>query len=579
MTEKARQVHQVVIDRNVPVTMRDGIRLMADVYRPASPGKYPVILERTPYDKTASSETRLGTGEYFASRGYVAVFQDVRGRFASEGDFYPFRDDGAGPRMDGYDTVEWCAAQAWSNGRVGTIGGSYSGATQYRMLETRPPHLVCQFVRQSSSDYHNEWVYRSGAFELEFNLSWSVRHTATHAARLAKPGDTGQHKAMMDEAVAGLPSLIERLPLRPMPPMQGHSPWFDDWMNNPDDGPYWHDVSIARRHHDVDTPVYHLGSWYDGFLRGTVENYIGMRKSARSEMARNGQSLIIGPWVHGPDAPDTSKVGEVDFGPEAAIGFNKTRLRWYDYWLKDIANGVLDALAVRVFTMGTNTWQEFEDWPPAAVRYTPLYLMGGVSGTAKSLNDGKLALSSPDAAETPDSYTYDPLDPVPTLGGGFLGTKNGPYDQRPVEHRVLTYTGSPLEKDLQITGPVRAILFAQSSARDTDWVVRVTDVSPDGRSMLVCDGVLRARYRNSRERPELLDGKVERYEVDLWSTSYVFMKGHRIRIAVTSSCFPRWDRNMNTGGHNVSESHGVKALNTVFHDSSRPSHVLLPVIP
>jgi hypothetical protein len=559
--------------------MRDGVTLMADVHRPDSPGRFPVILERTPYDKTASSETRFGAGEFFASRGFVAVFQDVRGRFASQGDFYPFRDDGWGERQDGYDTVEWCAVQPWSTGRIGTIGGSYSGATQYRMLPTRPPHLTCQFVRQSSSDYHNEWVYRSGAFELAFNLSWTLRHTANHATRIAAPAEAPAVKAGLDAAVADLDRWFSHLPQDPMPPMQGAYDWYRDWLAHPDDGPYWRQWNIASKHQDVNTPVFHLGSWFDGFLRGAIENYTGIRRHGRSSLARASQRLLIGPWVHGPDSVATPKVGEADFGPTAALPFNEFRLPWFDYWLKDIPNGVMDTAPVRVFTMGANTWQDLSDWPPPGVRYAPLYLRSGKSNSARSLNDGVASFTAPDETSSSDSYEYDPMRPVPHLGGGHLGPKNGAYDQRPVENRVLTYTTDPLTADLEVTGPVKAVLHAHSTARDTDWVVRLTDVRPDGTSMLVCDGVLRARYRRSQTTPELLTGGIEQYKIDLWATSYLFKRGHRLRVAVTSSCFPRWDRNMNTGGHNSRESKGVVATNTVFHDASRPSHLVLPVIP
>ncbi len=577
MATRTGKLHAITIDRNIPVVMRDGTRLMADVYRPKGPGRYPVILERTPYDKTQSSETRFGAGEFFASHGYAAVFQDVRGRFASEGDFYPFRDDGWGVNRDGYDTIEWCAAQPWSDGKVGTIGGSYSGATQYRMLPTRPPHLVCSFVRQSSSDYHNEWVYRSGAFELEFNLSWAVRNTATHAARLAGPGRAAVVKAVIEKAAEEVSSWTSHLPLDPLPPLEGLYSWYRDWLAHPHDGPYWHQFNIALKHHEVDTPVYHLGSWFDGFLRGTLENFAGMRRLAKSEAARQSQRLIVGPWVHGPGSIETSKVGEVDFGAAAIIKFNEYRLPWFDYWLKGARNGAMDTPSVRLFTTGANRWREADGWPPSGITYTPFYLRGGKSGAAKSLNDGCLSMAPPEGAEHPESYAYDPLDPVATLGGGYLGSKNGPYDQRPVEGKVLTYTSEPMPKELEVTGPVRAVLYALSSAKDTDWVVRITDVWPDGTSMLVCDGVLRARYRTSRENPQLLDGGIVRYEVDLWGASHAFKRGHRIRVAVTSSCFPRWDRNMNTGGDNSREVRGIVAINTVFHDSARPSHVILPV--
>ncbi|MEX0760873.1 MAG: CocE/NonD family hydrolase, partial [Dehalococcoidia bacterium] len=455
---------------------------------------------------------------------------------------------------------------------------SYSGATQYRMLAARPPHLVAQYARQSASDYHNEWVYRSGAFELGFNLMWTVKHNATNAHRLAHPDQVDARKGILDRAMAELDTWMEHMPLNPLPLVEDLSPWYSHWLDHPDDGPYWWQWNIAHRHHDVDTPVFHLGGWFDGFLRGTIENYRGMRKLARSERARTGQKMAIGPWVHGPDAVDSSSCGEVDFGPEAVLGVMQARLEWFDYWLKGIDTGVLESPNVRLFTMGANRWRDADAWPPPGVTYTPYYFHEGTSGSARSLNDGVLNQSQPEPAEHPDSYVYDPREPVRSLGGGHLGSPNGPHDQRPVEERVLTYTTAPLERDIEVTGPVKAVLHALSSARDTDWVVRLTDVHPDGISMQVCDGILRARYRHSRSEPQPLDGRIEVYEVDLWATSHLFKKGHRLRVAVASSSFPRWDRNMNTGGDNNREATGVTALNTIFHDSMRPSHILLPVM-
>ncbi|MDA0233261.1 MAG: CocE/NonD family hydrolase [Chloroflexi bacterium] len=575
-------VHKVTVDRDVPVTMRDGTALMADVHRPSGSGEFPVLIERTPYNKAASSETKFGAGEFYASRGYACVFQDVRGRFGSAGDFYPFRDDGDGERKDGYDTVEWAAGQPWSNGKVGTIGGSYSGATQYRMLAARPPHLVAQFVRQSSSDYSNEWVYRNGALELAFNLSWAIRHTVNQGHKWAGTDDGARYDEQTRAVLANLLSAINTLPLKQQGVLLELSPWWGDWLDNPDSGPYWDEFDIAAKHGLVTTPVHHLGGWYDGFLRGTLENFAGLKTSAATEHARVGQRLTVGPWVHGPDAADQTGCGEMDFGADAAIGFLEMRLEWFDHWLKGVDNGVMERSPVKLFAMGVNRWREFSDWPPPGAKMTPLYLSGTKSGSCRSLNDGSLTLAKPEAGE-PDSYEYDPSRPVPTLGGSHLGAAtegapNGQMDQRPNYGLVLTYTGQVLEKDLDVTGKVSAVVYARSSAPDTDWIVKLVDVFPDGRAMLVCDGVLRARYRNSRQKPELLSGEIERYEIDLWGTSYVFQKGHRVQVIVTSSDFPRWDRNMNTGGVNAQEAVGKVALNSVYHDADHGSHILLPVM-
>ncbi len=573
---QSEPAHGVRVLRDAAAPMRDGTRLRADVYLPTGDGPWPTLLERTPYNKESSSEVALGAPEYFASRGYAVVIQDVRGRFKSDGEFYPFHDDGWRTNRDGYDTVEWIAAQPWSNGKVGTIGGSYSGATQYQMLPTRPPHLTAQFVRESSSDYRAEWVYRGGALELAFVLPWALGVTLNNIAHLV-PADEAERRAAV---LAGVRDEIDTWfvdrPLAPCRFLAGLSDWYNEWLDHPDDGPFWWQWNVALKHHEIDTPVYHLGGWFDGFLRGTLENYKGIRARARSERARAAQKLIVGPWIHGPTNIDKRIIGEIDYGPEAAVELNPVRLRWFDHWLKGVDNGVLDEPAVRYFTMGANTWQTASDWPPPDARPLTLYLTGGKSGSAESLNDGRLSFTAPGATDQPDSYLYDPDDPVPTRGGGFLGPLNGGYDQRPVEPRVLTYTSEPLTGDLEVSGPVTATLFAMSSARDTDWVVRISDVAPDGQSRIVADGILRARYRRSLERPELLTPhQVETFAVDCWSTSNLFRAGHRIRVAVTSSCFPRWDANPNTGEPFGRAKAGVVALNTIFHDAFRPSSVTL----
>lgn len=572
------------------IPMRDGTRLTADLYFPKGPGPWPVLVERTPYDKENSTEVSVKSPPFFASRGYAVVIEDVRGRFKSPGDWYPFRDDGWGINRDGYDTVEWVAAQPWCNGRVGTIGGSYSAHTQYALAPTNPPHLTCQFVRQSVCDYREGWAYRGGAFELGFVLGWALTHAHRNIAHLVSKGEQERLAGVLGKAVEEMASWYTYLPLKSMPLLKGLAGWYYDWLDHPDDGPYWWQWNVGLRHADVGVPICHMGAWFDPFLRGTLDNYTGIVKNARSERARKDQKLIVGPWIHGhtvlsplngPVSTGQSKVGEFDFGPEAALDLNDIRLPWFDYWLKDIDTGVMDEPPVRFFTMGINRWQTAESWPPPGVTPRHFYFQSGPSGSAQSLYDGRLGPEPPQEGEGADSYVYDPGRPVESLGGGRLvygGDTNGPYDQRPVERRCLTYTSEPLREDLEVTGPLTATLYAMSSAPDTDWVVRLTDVSPDGVSRLVADGILRARYYRSSQRPELLTpNQVYQFQVDLWSTSNVFLAGHRIRVAVTSSCFPRWDRNLNTGGPFGTEAVGRVALNTVFRDQSRPSHVTLLV--
>ncbi len=577
----SRATYETVHEKNVAVPMRDGTVLRANITRPRAEGQFPVLLERTPYNKESSSESgpALDSPSFFARRGYAVVIQDVRGRFASDGEFYPFRDDGAGTNRDGYDTVEWAAAQPWSNGRVGMIGGSYSGATQYRNLLSRPPHLRALFVRESSADYYQEWVYRGGAFELGFNLGWARGVTLNNLHHLATGEAHERHKGILERAGQEIDSWHSRLPLYPCPLFQGLSDWYNDWLAHPEDGPYWWQFNIEKYHDQVETPVYHLGGWYDIFLAGTLKHFVGLRKRARTREARQGQKLIIGPWVHGPANINNRKAGEFDFGPQAALDFNELRLPWFDYWLKGIDTGIMDDPPVRLFVMGINQWRYESDWPLPDTRYTPFYLHDGSSGSIRSLRDGTLSAEAPRGSEAPDSYVYDPYDPVPTKGGNTLSIPNGVYDQREVEERCITFTSAPLEEPLEVTGPVKAVLYAMSSAPDTDWVVRLTDVHPDGYSRLLCDGILRARCRESFQHPTLLEpGKVYRFEVDLWATSNVFLPGHRIRVSVTSSCFPRFDRNLNTGGPIHREAAGQAAINTVFHDELRPSHIVLPVI-
>jgi putative CocE/NonD family hydrolase len=579
MTQPSTPDHDILQEKNVDVPMRDGALLRANITRPAGDGAVPALVERTPYNKEGGSENSIGSPEYFARRGYAVVIQDVRGRFASEGEFYPFRDDGADVLRDGYDTVEWMADQPWCDGNVGMFGGSYSGATQYRAALSRPPHLKALFVRESSADYYREWVYHDGAHEFGFSLYWARVIAATDLPHLVPPGDVKRQQALFDRILTDMPQWYERLPLYPVPFLEGLTDWHNTWLEHPEDGPYWWRLGIDRHHHQVDVPIYHQGGWYDIFLAGTLKNYMGLRRRARSEKARRAQRLVIGPWVHGSGNINKQTAGGYDFGPAAAQEFNQMRLPWFDHWLKGRDTGVIDEPPVRLFVMGRNVWRSETDWPLPDTHYTPWYLRAGPSGSVTSLNDGSLAPTAPVGAEPADAYVYDPDHPVPTLGGNTLGIVDGVHDHLRADQLSLTYTSEPLEQELEVTGPVTAVLYAMSSAPDTDWVVRLEDVHPDGYVRNLCDGILRARYRDSFERPELLaPGQVYRFDIDLWATSNAFLPGHRVRVAITSSCFPRFDRNLNTGGPIHREAAGQVAINTVLHDELRPSHIMLPVI-
>lgn len=546
------------VERGVSVTMRDGTVLRADVYRPDAEGTYPVLVERSPYELIGRAGPH---GDYFANHGYVFVTQNVRGTYASGGEFRFGDDDGWGLHRDGFDSIEWAAQQPWSNGMIGTLGGSYSGYTQYALAPTRPPHLRAMFVRQAPSDIYQD-SFRHGANELWLGRDWVLR------AYLLPKVQGSPRQAAIERAASEVESWCRHLPVNALPPVEGLADWHLQMLEHREDGPYWWNRNTLLKLGEADVPIFHLTGWFDIFLQSTLRAFQCVRRSP--------QRLIIGPWIHGPSNIGVSQVGELDFGAEAKLEFDELRRRWFDHWLKDADNGVPDDPRIRVFVMGSNRWMNLDEWPPSDSAATRLYFRQGAGRDGTSLNNGRLTFSPPDQAEHPDSFVYDPMDPLPSL---LLYPQLGPRDHASLEGRMLTYTSDALERDLTVVGPVTAVLHGMSSARDTDWIVRVCDVWPDGRSMSVCDGVLRARYRDSSERPGLLQpDQVHRFEIDLWATAQVFRAGHRVRVQVTSSDFPRYDRNLNTGGQIGQEVYAEVALNTVFHDTLRPSHLVLPVL-
>jgi putative CocE/NonD family hydrolase len=578
----SQPAYKVITERYVMVPMADGTRLAIDIYRPDAPGKFPALVERTPYDKTKSSEIQVGAHTFFAERGYVFLVQDTRGRFASEGKFYPFLDDAWLSNRDGYDTVQWVAQQPWSDGKVGVLGGSYTGQTAYMIAPTQPPALRALFVRESAADLFDHWVYRGGAFELGFIATWSTRTFGPDIVARASPEDPEGAKRRLDAAIASQEQDLRHLPLATYPPLRWAPGWqyFYDWVGHNQDGPFWWQQNVGRQHSRFQVPVAHLGGWYDIFLKGTIDNFQGLQKNAGTSLARANQKLVIGPWIHGPTNVGKVEVGELKFSGADEVDLNRTRLKWFDHWLKGIDTGVTSEPPILIYVMGENRWRTENEWPPARARITPYYLRAGAAGNAATLYDGQLSLQPPSAADDSASYAYDPSDPVPTLGGNTLYVPSGPADQRRAETKSLTFTSAPLQEDLEVTGPVRAVLHAKSSAVDTDWVVRLSDVYPDGRSILIVDGILRARYRESVTEPTLITpGHVYRYEVDLWATSNVFKAGHRLRVSVASSNFPRWNRNLNTAESPEVGTLFETAVNTIYFDAPRPSHILLPVIP
>ena len=573
------------VDQNVPSRMRDGTTLYADVYRPEASGRYPVILTRTPYDKD-NYGTRVDSLDPIraAREGYAVVIQNVRGRYNSEGEFYTFMNE----IEDGYDTVEWAAAQPWSTGKVGMHGGSYVGATQWLAAVSRPPHLVAIFPSITSHDYYEGWTYQGGAFQLNFALNWSLSLSLANLENLSRSlGDLAGEGKMMAEAFDHLHDAVGFLPLKDYPALSapGLAPYYYDWIKHPENDSYWHRWNIEDRHHAIQVPAYSMGGWYDIFLGGTIRNFVGMRKNGATEEARRGQKLMIGPWFH--DSDPGNKTGEVDFGlasDTASFDFHGVKLRWFDHWLKAEENGIIDEDPVRIFVMGANVWRDEGEWPLSRTRYVNYYLHS--NGNANTLNgDGSLSPEAP-GDEPWDAFLYNPVNPVPTRGGGLCcheaAYPPGAFDQREVESRadVLVYSTPPLEKDTEVTGPVTVTLWAASSAVDTDFTAKLVDLCPCGGAINLTDGIIRAKYRESTTQARLIKpDEVYEYKIDLWATSNVFKAGHSIRLEISSSNFPRFDRNPNTGSALGEDTALRPASQMVLHNSRYPSCVTLPVIP
>lgn len=568
----AAERNQVIIERNVPATMRDGVILRADIYRPDAPGKFPVLLERTPYNKDGDLEF----GVKAAKHGYVAIIQDVRGRYTSDGDWYPFKYES----QDGYDTVEWAASLPYSNGKVGMVGGSYVGATQMLAAIAHPPHLAGIFPFVTASNYHDGWTYQGGAFEQWFNESWtSILAQETLGRRVR---DATNAKEGVWELPLSRYSLFNFGPASPWPTGLGAlAPYFLDWLKHPSFDDYWKRWSIEDHFQDIKVPAYTVAAWYDLFQGGALRNYMGIKAHGGSEAARNGQRLLV---IVGGHAGLGRKVGEVDFGPQSVINIDDLELRWYDHLLKGIDNGIENEKPVKIFVMGIDKWREEDSWPLERANNTEYYLHSG--GKANSLTgDGSLS-AEPPRFEPFDRFTYDPANPVPTLGGPLccdpVHLMAGPVDQRPDEARpdVLVYTTPAFKRNFEVTGPVKLVLYASSSAVDTDFTGKLVDVWPNGFAQNLTEGIIRARYRDSQAKPEFLNpGQVYKFTIDLWSTSNVFLAGHKLRLDISSSNFPRFDRNPNTGADPETATRWVKATNTIYHDGAHPSSLVLPVVP
>lgn len=574
----AADQYSVTYERNVKIVMRDGVTLRADIYRPNADGKFPVLLQRTPYNKDNGVEFGIKA----ASRGYVVIFQDVRGRYASDGEWYTFKNEA----NDGYDTVEWAAALPYSNGKVGMFGGSYVGATQMLAAIAHPPHLagICPIV--TASNYHENWAYQGGALEQWFDEDWTSGLAQNTYGRLV---------GAQSDPVAGIWNLplttYPILNLEKRPDLNSNAsvaPYFLDWLAHPSYDDYWKALSIEEHYEDIKVPALHLAAWYDLFLGGSLRNYQGVKTHGGGEEARKGQQLMI---VVGGHSGNGQKIGDVDFGAAAKTDEDEITLHWYDYLFKGAHNEFASGKPVKIFVMGANHWREEDEWPLARAKSTKYFLHSG--GKANSLRgNGTLSMTAP-GRESADQYLYDPGNPAPTVGGPLCCDSEhwepGARDQRSVEARddVLVYSTPPMIEDMEVTGPISLELYAKSSAIDTDFTGKLVDVSPDGFARNLTEGILRARYRDSRETPTLMNpGQVYKLTIDLWATSNVFKKGHVLRLEVSSSNFPRFDRNLNTGelryvktSQEPSPDHFVGAANIILHDTEHPSALVLPVVP
>jgi len=538
--------YSVGIERSIPLTTSDGTKLVADVYQPVKVARSPTILVRIPYSKTLQN-TFIATvvGRYWAERGYVVVIQGTRGRYESEGRNEPFMHE----RQDGIDTLNWIAAQPWYNGRIGTWGGSYFGYTQWVVADRKAPGPSALNIQIASSEF-SRMFYHGGAFSLESALNWAV-------------GGRGEEEIEPDikdleRGFAGFP-LIEADD-RAVADIS----FFNDWVNHAPQSDFWRAVDGTERIRNLAAPALLMGGWYDPFLPAQLDDFVRIRREARPEVATQSR-LIVGPWAHA----RTVTLPEGDSAPNYRIESFAPSIPWFDRHLRGV--DVAEQSPVRIFVMGENRWRDEQEWPLARTRYTDFYLRG--SGHATSADgDGQLMLTAPAPDEPPDRFVYDPRQAVPSAGGMMIGPRAGIALQNHIEARldVLVYSTPPLDQDAEVTGPVRLILHVATSAPHTDFTAKLVDVFPDGSAYNVSDGILRRGYTS--------DTPTE-ITVELWPTSRLFRKGHRIRLEVSSSNFPRFDRNPNTGNVIATETSTLRAQQTIYHDQQRPSRLILPIIP
>lgn len=604
MREGSSQQYDVLSERDVMVPMRDGVRLATDVYRPALDGRavdsaFPLLVERTPYNKLRVD--LVSTARFFARRGYAVALQDVRGRFHSEGDWYPFALEGP----DGFDTLEWLHRQPWCNGRIGTIGLSYSGSDQTALATLNPPGLAAQFVSEGMSNYHTSAMRQGGAMELRFMIYAFQMAITSREAAANRP-----LRLLLERERANIGEWVRRTPLRegvsPLRHLPSYERWVLDVLTRTDYDEYWKQYGLNveeyyERHPDI--PVYLLTGWYDSYCRSVTDNFVALSRSKRGPIR-----LIVGGWPHSTAPIGQTWAGDIDFGPDAAVEYDDLRLRWFDQQLKGLRTGLENEPPVRVMVMGGGSgrknddgrldvggrWRDLDDWPPPSMRPVKYYLRP----------NGRLEPEAPPAGAAPSRYQFDPANPVPTIGGNISVAYEimppGGFDQRArsdvfgatdhlplaARHDVLVFQTPPLESDMAMIGPVSVRLWASSSGPDTDFTAKLIDVYPpnadypDGYALNLSDSIIRARYRNSREHAELMTpGEICEFTIVPYPIGNIFKAGHRIRLDISSSNFPRFDVNPNTSEPLGMSNRLQVADQTVYHDAEHPSHILLPLIP
>ena len=563
--ELSQPDHKVVFSLDAKVPMRDGVQLSADVYRPDAPGPFPTLMLMTAYNNMRPDVVRRAT--YFAQRGYAAVVVDLRGRHDSEGIWHPYVND----PQDGFDTQKWLAEQDWCNGKIGTFGHSYDGFTQVMPARYQHPNLKA-LMPSANQETNFGHLYNDGIPQL--NVIFVAEFLWVNRGMAFWPG-------IFDHPLMDWNEIFSRLPLyTALDKMVDHA-WVKTLLDHPTYDDYWKSYGTKGKYDKILVPAYFLTGWYDNLEHEIWRQFVGFRKEGGSELARKQTKILVGPWSHSYNQTYDNWV--IDFGESSLLDVEELHVRWYDFWLKDIPNGIDQEAPIRLFVMRANKWRDEHEWPLARTQWTRYYLnSGGAANTGQG--DGTLGTSPPPAGAPQDTFQYDPANPVPTVGGQteFPPDQRGPQDRRPVQKRddVLIYSSEPLTQKLEVTGPIELKLYAASSAVDTDFTAVLTEVLPDGTAVHISEGIRRASFRESLENPTLIEpGKVYEIPIEIWETSWEFQPGSRIRLEISSSNFPRFARNLNTGNPLGKSAEMKVATQTIYHDDRYPSHVVLPVIP